>query len=836
MKKRILFICFLGWFVAKGFLVVGANLIPVRTDVAGFPDWQDVNVAGTTYLQLLIAGASTCTPAMDFTAYSSIRLDFKARTYGGVNIDENTITVSVSVDNGLSWEVIGTRVPLSPIFTAMESYDLSSYTGTQVKVRFSVAGQSNSIGAGIDDISITEQSVWLEDFDTGAKGTYAEADVSLPTGSWKLTEAVMSNSTDDKKNGAKSVRLKANGIVAMNFDKTDGAGTVTVYHANYGLLTGASWKLQASYNGGGSWHDLGAEVECGSVLAPAVFELNYPGMIRFRVVQLRGDRMNIDDFTIGKCAHIPVSTSWTGALSREWYRTANWSNGVPGTASSVLIGGVPEFPEIDIPVTVASLDLLPAARLSILSAGSLTVTGDMTLQSSESGTASLVNDGSLTVAGRSRVEQYLSAGNGTDGWWYISSPVSGALSGCILTGASGNKLGYYDEASVGYPQLQSGGQELVPGKGYLASIATTGVYCFDGTFNSGPVVSPPLSRTEAAGAKRGFNLVGNPYPSYLDWNAVTGFGTPHMRTDIRPTIWIRTRNASGTMVFDTFDGEDGTSLGIRGRVNNFIAPLQAFWVKVKEDGALPTLEFNNSMRSHQDQSDAANLLKAPAVARQIVCLELLTATSRDEAILSTNASATDGFDVYDSEKMTAGGEPELFSVVDGKELVINKMYRLEPGKQIQLGFRPLQSGRFELKVTRAVNLGPVDIVLKDKHLSAERWLKEGDSYHFEHDVASGSGRFELEFRASGAISALEKIPADQPKVYRNSNGQLVIETSETLLGSTVQVWSIDGRLLHRQTINEPVTLVDIPGRAGLCIVQLNSSFLKISIHNYNLKL
>lgn len=819
---------------ASGGMVAGANLIPVRTDVAGFPDWQDVNVAGTSYLQLVVAGASTCTPAMDFTAYSSIRLDFKARTYGGINVDENTITVAISVDNGLNWEVLGTRVPVSSTFTAMESFSLSLYSGLFVKVRLSVAGQSNSVGVGIDDISISEQSVWMEDFDSGVKTTYAEADVTLPTGSWKFTEAVMSNSVDDKKNGAKSVRLRSGGVVAMNFDKTDGAGTVTVYHANYGLLTGASWKLQASYNRGDSWHDLGDVVECGSVLAPAVFELNYPGLIRFRVVHLSGDRMNIDDFTIGKCSEIPVFTSWTGAVSQDWYRSANWSNGVPGTESSVIIGGVSTFPEIDIPVTIGTLDVLPAAGLSILPAGSLTVTGNMTLRSSASGTAVLVNNGSLTVAGRSRVEQYLSAGSGQDGWWYLSSPVSGALSGCILTSASGNKFGYYDEASVDYPQIQSGGQELVPGKGYLASIATTGVYYFDGKFNTGPVVSPPLSRTEAAGAKRGFNLVGNPYPSYLDWNAVTGFGTPLMRTDIRPTIWIRTRNAVGAMVFDTFDGEDGTSLGIRGRVNNYIAPLQAFWVKVNEDGDLPILEFNNSMCSYQDQSNAANLLKVPAT-RQIVCLELLTATTRDEAILATNSSATDGYDVYDSEKMSAGG-PELFSVVDDKELVINKMQRLEPGKQIQLGFRSHQSGRFELKVTRLVNPGPIDMVLKDLHLATEQILKEGESYHFDHDITSGSDRFELEFRASGAISALEKTPEDQPKVYRNSSGQLVIEASETLLGSAIQVWSVDGRLLHRLTISEPVTFVDLPDQIRLCIVQFNLNFLKISCHNFNLKL
>lgn len=131
------------------------NITPVRTDVSGFADWTDVSVAGTTYLQLLVAGASTTSPAMDFTAYTTETLNFKARTFGGVNATENTVTVSISTNNGVDWTDLGTRTPGSTTLTSVTPFDLSSYSGTQVKIRISVAGTSNSIGAGIDDIAIT---------------------------------------------------------------------------------------------------------------------------------------------------------------------------------------------------------------------------------------------------------------------------------------------------------------------------------------------------------------------------------------------------------------------------------------------------------------------------------------------------------------------------------------------------------------------------------------------------------------------------------------------------------------------------------------------------------
>ncbi|MDD3688352.1 MAG: hypothetical protein PHE56_16530, partial [Bacteroidales bacterium] len=131
------------------------NIIPVRTDLAGFATWTDIDAGGTTYVQLLQSTSNIVTPAMDFTAYTGEELNFKARTYGGTSTVENTITISVSTDNGGSWTIIGTRLPLTNTMVAQTTFDLSSYNTTQVKIKFSVAGTSNSIGVGIDDISIT---------------------------------------------------------------------------------------------------------------------------------------------------------------------------------------------------------------------------------------------------------------------------------------------------------------------------------------------------------------------------------------------------------------------------------------------------------------------------------------------------------------------------------------------------------------------------------------------------------------------------------------------------------------------------------------------------------
>lgn len=157
MKKNLFFKRFLFlWILAFSASLWGqTNIIPTRTDVAGFPTWSDTDIVGTTYLQLLKATSKTITPAMNFNSYTSETLNFKARSYGGTNAVENVITVSISVDNGASFVILGTRTPTSSSLIAQSPFDLSPYNGTQFKIKFSVGGTSDTVGAGIDDIVIT---------------------------------------------------------------------------------------------------------------------------------------------------------------------------------------------------------------------------------------------------------------------------------------------------------------------------------------------------------------------------------------------------------------------------------------------------------------------------------------------------------------------------------------------------------------------------------------------------------------------------------------------------------------------------------------------------------
>lgn len=118
--------------------------------------WTQTNIAAsTTYMQLIASNAVLISPVMNVSSYSTKTLTFKARTFGGPSTTERVITISISTDNGGNWTPVTTKSPSNTTLTDQGAIDLSSYTGTQVLVRFQTLAAAGGRGAGIDDILIT---------------------------------------------------------------------------------------------------------------------------------------------------------------------------------------------------------------------------------------------------------------------------------------------------------------------------------------------------------------------------------------------------------------------------------------------------------------------------------------------------------------------------------------------------------------------------------------------------------------------------------------------------------------------------------------------------------
>lgn len=451
----------------------------------------------------------------------------------------------------------------------------------------------------------------------------------------------------------------------------------------------------------------------------------------------------------------------------------------------------------------STLTLTPASNISISDGGELTIdattsvnnitvekggkvtnTSDLTvaniyLLSNESGTGTYVDKGTTHITGTATVQQFLHGASGATerSWWYISFPVTNATSTVFdvanLTPPV-NKLWYYNEANdptPAYTNIATNGTLLNPGRGYVLSLAgNDNTYSFTGSnLNTGDITLTP-TRTGTSAVKRGFNLMGNPYPSYLDWNAVG-------KTNMKTTIWYRTFTLGKQMQFDTFDGEYGTGLGVNGLVNQFIPPLQAFWVRVDSDGSDGSLVLNNNMRYHKDVENNRLKIRALTTAK-VLRLKVSNGINGDEALVVTNPNATDGLDGLDSPKMSNDNAaiPEIFTLAGTEEIVINKLKNISTDKEMALGFRTGEYNHFTLSATQLANFDQeTKIILKDNLLNTDQDLTDGTSYSFTSDAVTTTSRFSIIFKSASITTELENQDnEDAVNIFKNANNQIVV--------------------------------------------------------------
>jgi hypothetical protein len=466
--------------------------------------------------------------------------------------------------------------------------------------------------------------------------------------------------------------------------------------------------------------------------------------------------------------------------------------------------------EISENTTYASLTVLPNAHLTITNGATLTITGDLTLQSDATGTATFVDQGgTLTVLGKTTVQQTLTGvgSSNPDGrFWYVGSPVTGAATASFNAEGT-DKLWFYSEPDHAYTEITDNTTTLSPGVGYIARFGEQATVSFEGELNTGDF-SYNITRTGTEHEKRGFNLLANPYPSYVNWATAE-------RTNLLPTMWYRTENTNFDMVFDTYNAVSavGTSNGTQ-VVNQHIPPMQAFWVRVDADGASGQLQFDNSMRSHQTD----NFLKEDVV-QDVLRLQLSQGTNSDELILVFNSQAQNGIDAFDSEKMFANipALPQLYSLVENQKLVINGMQSVKTNPAIPLGIKIGTEGTYSIAATEIDGLYDIPVVLEDKALNLFQDLSTGN-YTFTTEVANTDERFVVHLKSDEQATTIEEMVHETITIF-SQNKHAVVQSTET--AGEITITDVLGRMVVHKTITGNTTR--IPLEPGVYVVTVTTN-------------
>ena len=482
--------------------------------------------------------------------------------------------------------------------------------------------------------------------------------------------------------------------------------------------------------------------------------------------------------------------------------------------------------------TISKITLAAGAKLNINSGSTLTATNGITLESDANGTATMLQSGTLT--GNVIAKQYL----GTARNWYVSSPVISA------TSPATNVDYYYEYVEAGdntdfvsqpgtsslYWKGLSIGTTMAVGKGYIAKTSAGTTVQFTGTPNNGNITTAfNLTRNDAKG--KGFNLVGNPYPSYIDWTDVAA-ANPNLDN----TYYYRTKNSTNGYTFVTWNGAGSNyvvsngSLPVNTTVTRYIPPTQAFWVRVKSGTSSTAMNFTNTMREHRD--DNGNLMKAKRQDTRIsVRLQLQNGTDTDELLIYQDEAASNSYDAFDSPKMMNNSSvlPDLYSKVGDERLVINGLNAIVDNMELPLGFSLNSGATLKLKATEMSNFTVgTRMYLLDKVESTQVELLPETEYSFKTTTATtnNESRFSLLFRAPNASTVIENAKNGNTQVFVNVANQITILAPEK---ASYSVYNAVGQKIENGILNTKCETINAKLNTGVYVVKVNNQSTRVII-------
>jgi hypothetical protein len=244
-------------------------------------------------------------------------------------------------------------------------------------------------------------------------------------------------------------------------------------------------------------------------------------------------------------------------------------------------------------------------------------------------------------------------------------------------------------------------------------------------------ISLPVSFTSSGSiANDGWNLVGNPYPSAIDWNAATGW----TKTNISGTIYIAD-NGGAALQYAMWNGVTGVNGGSR-----YIAMGQAFWVKATAGS--PVL----STRENIKVPGQSPTFFRTASTENLLHIKLTNSIFEDETAIHFRDDATKQFDDYADAWKLKNGSFNLSSLTENHErLAINSLPSLMCNTRVNLDVADVKPGAYQLKFSNMSSFdADASVILEDHYLNQNIFVSEQDIYLFtvsDAPASKGDQRF-----------------------------------------------------------------------------------------------
>ncbi len=425
------------------------------------------------------------------------------------------------------------------------------------------------------------------------------------------------------------------------------------------------------------------------------------------------------------------------------------------------------------------------------------------LSSSQAGNASFIDLTASKNNLEAEVEQHLTCGK----WHYVSPPVTGAKAAAYyFENASPSWLKYFDETNDNWVFINSLEENLIPGMGYAVWVdndKADETAVLDGILMRADI----LVNLSYSGPQKGWNLVGNPFTSALDWDAA---GWNLQNTSGIAYVWNDGNYLSRNQI-----GQGTLPDGI-------IPSGQGFFVQSTAPAASMLLPLN--ARVHHSQTMFKDTKRNFANALEI------TANIKgktDKTWLGFNEAGTSEIDTgLDAFRLEGAADmPKLYSRHGDINLSINILESLSGEKLVPLYFESPLEGQVELSFQFVESFDQTTILLADLLTGQQVELTANNNLIFNTRPGDPEHRFNLLFnRHASSEQTIEK-ENDYHLIHANGILQLTHKSGHDV-SALIQVWDASGRLLLRKE--------GIPaGQLSINTSQWPSGIIALSINENN---
>ena len=354
---------------------------------------------------------------------------------------------------------------------------------------------------------------------------------------------------------------------------------------------------------------------------------------------------------------------------------------------------------------------------------------------------------------------------------------------------------------------------LLSGTGFRASTLSGGTLVFSGSATNS-IVDVPISD---ASAGRAWNLVGNPYPSYID---VEEFFTTNNITQLQDQYVAIYGYKGLQQTWETFNLATSSEL---------MAPGQGFFIKAKPGGGM--IQFTPQMR-RSGSSDDFILGRQENILKALSKIKISNNTNTQKTSIYFIEGTTRGLDlgydaaVYSATTVNFSLFTNLLENNTGLDIAIQSLpYNDFNDVIIPLGIKASSGTELTISIDDELSTLPsnINVYLEDT-LNNTLTLLNDDQFVFTPDSnLNGTGRFYL--RYSSSTLTVSEPELDYLQIYTTFNPKALTIKGQLTSGTQANLYDLQGRLVLTEILNPNSTTnnIDISTvSSGVYIVKVNN--------------